>query len=328
MILLCLCLGFLDFYGYRPEIVITSNSRITIEKGGVFIVDCFFNGMVSSTNGGAICISTSQNIQILIGCTVFNNCSSLSMGGALSFLCNSQGEIILKQVCAYRCYTGGTELEYGGQFCYIYAASHRNNQIYDSSVTKCAFETGNSRMGSVYLSGGNQVVKSFNSSHNLLASYASYFLKGYRSLLISHSTSSSNNANRGICNWIGYGEGTGLVLYCVITQSTSQNFGLFRNNNASTIIQYSVFYQNTGILFSIPLGSLFVKDSYIDIITQIDTTISTKNITTSLFTYQFNHYHTFKCYASRVSEYPLCKQTEGKKSSIMITFLVLQFMFI
>ena len=108
----------------------------------VYLVDSFFDNIISGTNGGAICISsTTDSSQMLIEVCIFNDCHTNSEYGGAIFMgypvtsSNGAGSCVVHKCCSNNCSSTSTRYSYG-HFIYTMLSNDNDhiNKFLDSSV--------------------------------------------------------------------------------------------------------------------------------------------------------------------------------------------------
>jgi hypothetical protein len=145
--------------------------RKTLSDTYVYVSDCLFRSISSSSTGGALyCTST----YLLIESTSFFSCktSNSCQGGAIYFS-NSGGQCVLHEVCGYDC-TTTTEWDY--QFARIYVKDDvsSKNYVNYSSISRCVNEISGAYY-TMYLGRGKICFPSVNISMNRINCRAIYF---------------------------------------------------------------------------------------------------------------------------------------------------------
>jgi hypothetical protein len=141
---LCVRSSWDDYYsvGSYP-ISKTYTSRQTFSGTYVYISNCLFRSIVSSSNGGALhCTSLTY---LLIELTSFFSCkTSTNCGGAIYFYNTNNGQCVLHEVCGNDCYTTYTSGS-NSQFCRIEVSTSvsSKNYVNYSSIVRCANEISN-----------------------------------------------------------------------------------------------------------------------------------------------------------------------------------------
>jgi hypothetical protein len=139
----------------------TITSRQTPTDTSVYILNCLFGPISTTSAGGALYCSTVTNL--LIESTSFFSCKTSSNGGAVYFS-NSGGQCVLHEVCGYDCCTTNSNSH---QFAYIYVNNDisSKNYINYSSIVRCVNEVSGTHY-MLYLGCGKICCPSVNMSMN------------------------------------------------------------------------------------------------------------------------------------------------------------------
>jgi hypothetical protein len=155
------------FPGTNPTTTLVPKEYTTtqsISDTYVYVSNCLFNGCSSSSNGGALCCSTSVTYLLVESSSFFSCKTSGSYGGAIYFSNTNSGECVLHKTCGNDCCS--TSSSYG-QCARIYVkntASSKNYVNY-SSITRCVNENSGSNTF-LRLDYGRNYVLSVNISMN------------------------------------------------------------------------------------------------------------------------------------------------------------------
>jgi hypothetical protein len=121
----------------------TYTSRQTPSATSLYVSNCLFRSITSSSDGGALYCSNSVTFFLVESSSFFSCKTSGSQGGAIYF-CHSSGQSVLHEVCGFDCCSTHTSPNY--QFAYIqvnYVISNKNYVNY-SSISRCRSENSNS----------------------------------------------------------------------------------------------------------------------------------------------------------------------------------------
>jgi hypothetical protein len=133
-----------DYFTGSPTLIQKQDygTRQTPSDTSVYILNCLFRSITSTSSGGALCCSSVT--YLLVESTSFFSCNTSSMrGGAIYYSNTNSGQCVLYEVCGYDCcstYTSGSSSH--GQFSYVYVynvASSKNYFNY-SSISRCVTE--------------------------------------------------------------------------------------------------------------------------------------------------------------------------------------------
>jgi hypothetical protein len=129
----------------------------------VYVLNCLFNSITSTSNGGALYFGTSVSY-LLVESTSFFSCkTSGGIGGAIYFSNTNSGQCVLHEVCGYDCCT--TDGSHS-QFVWIYIKNDisSKNYINYSSISRCV--NVNARL-TLHLSNGKICFQTVNISNNI-----------------------------------------------------------------------------------------------------------------------------------------------------------------
>jgi hypothetical protein len=288
-----------DFFTGSPTL--TQNKEYQTQQNptdtSVYISNCLFISITSTSSGGALSCSTSVSY-FLAESSSFLSCKASSAGGAIYFSNTNSGECVLHKVCGYDCCTTGSAY---AQFARIYA--NRKNYINYSSFTRSV----NEYSGSWYLlelSYGNIICPSVNSSMNKCYSRTGIYCDSSScTSLLSYSSYADNNATYHTCVRIYYG---GEIKSCNIIRNTQVSL-----DSEGTICTYgNVKIENSCILGNVATYVFRQQSSSSYTITisncTVDTTsnngfLTIQNTVTKSFINALDHVSTRNCQ----SEYDL-----------------------
>jgi hypothetical protein len=119
----------------------THGTGQTLSGTNVYVSNCLFRSITSTSNGGAFYCSSVTCL--LVESSSFFSCkTSANLGGAIHFYNYNSGECVLYKVCAYDCCSN-----YEYQFAYIFLKDSVSGKDYVnySSIVRCVNENSNSR---------------------------------------------------------------------------------------------------------------------------------------------------------------------------------------
>jgi hypothetical protein len=267
-------------------------SRQTQSGTNVYVLNCLFISITSSSAGGALyCSSVTY---FLVESTSFFSCkTSVDHGGAIYI---SQGQIVLDGICGYDCYS--TESGRHGQFVYIGANGAVSNKKYAnySSMVRCVNENSNSYYA-FDLFGGTVCYSSVNSSMNKCG-YGVNFCNPSTTDTCSFLCCSfvDNIATKYACLYLSNSGPKYEIKSCNILRNTqsSSSYGII-SAWGSAIIQDCCILENTatyifyGSSYTITLSNCTVDK------TTNNGYVATKNIVTKSFILALNHMSTQNC---------------------------------
>jgi hypothetical protein len=157
-----------EYFSGTPVAKLSSvecTSRLTYSNSSVYILNCLFKEITSTSYGGALYCSSATNM--LIESTSFFSCRTSSSDAGAIYFTNSESQCVLYGVCGYDCcstYASGNSW-YQFAFITVNDVSSSKNYINYSSISRCV----NERSGSYYiipLSNGKICCPSVNISMN------------------------------------------------------------------------------------------------------------------------------------------------------------------
>jgi hypothetical protein len=140
----------------------TYSSRRTHSGTGLYISNCLFRSITSSSNGGALYYSDSGTY-FLIESTSFFSCKTSASYGAI-YIYISNGQSVLHKVCGFNCSTTNSN-SYQFAYIYVYNNALYKNYVSYSSVASCVAQQSNAHY-TLYLDWGNIYFPSVNMSLN------------------------------------------------------------------------------------------------------------------------------------------------------------------
>jgi hypothetical protein len=293
------------FPGTSPTTTLSSQtptSRQTPSGSNVYVSNCLFKSISSSSQGGALyCYSSAT--YFVIESSSFFSCKTSSSFGAIYFY-HTSGQSVLYGVCGFDCYTTNSNSYQFGYTCVNYATSSKNNANY-SSIVRCVNE--NSSPSYIFaLQGGNVRCPSVNLSLN----------KCYRrsgitcwpfcdsnsvTCSLTYSSFTDNHATGYDCFWLNTGGAKYEMKSCNILRNTQGTLGSdgtiyingYLNIYDSCILENTAtntFYQASSSC-TITLTNCTVDK------TTCNLNVVTRNAATKSFILALNHISTRNCYA-------------------------------
>jgi hypothetical protein len=280
------------------------NSRQTPSGESVYVSNCLFRSITTSSNGGALCCTSVT--YFLVEFSSFFSCqTSSSHGGAVYFSNTGSGQCVVYGICGNDCSSTYTSDSYG-QFAWILVnnIASNNNYFNYSSISRCLNENSNSRR-TLFLNNGKVCCQSVNISMNKCG-YRSgiYFYPLLDSNLVtcslSFSTFSDNFASKYTCIHFYPSGGNYEINCCNIIrnkQTSLDTWGTIRSNGNLMIetscilenIATYIFYQ--GYSYTITLSNCTVDS------TSNNGYLTTKNTVTKSFILGLHHISTRNCHS-------------------------------
>jgi hypothetical protein len=279
------------------------NSRWEPSGSGVYVLNCLFNTITSTSNGGALYCSTSVTC-LLIESTSFFTCKTSSgTGGAIYFSNTNGGQCVLHEVCSYDCCS--TKTSSTGQFIFTSMGSSASSKNYVnySSIVRCVNES-LSAYGTLYLYNGNICCLSVNSSMNKCRTYSGIYCQPYCDLnyitcSFSYSSFADNSASEYICIRFYFGDAKYEIKSCNIIRNTqvSDSYGIIYASVNVTIEDFCILENSaTYILYVSPSNTMTLMNCTIDTNSK-NGSIIMRNTVSKSFILGLNHMSTRNCHS-------------------------------
>jgi hypothetical protein len=282
------------------------NSRQQPSDSNVFIFNCLFNAITSSSNGGALCCESATRM-LVESCSFFSCKTSTENGGAIYFSNTNTGECVLEKVCGNDCwltYAGYSNSR--GQFARIDVRDTTSNKNYVnySSIARCVSVDYYSRH-TLRLKGGMACCMSVNMSMNKcdIASAVFYehdYDSGSVTCSLSYSSFADNISPKICICFDEYNAVKSEIKCCNILRNTHTSYSgglIYTIGNMmiqdSCIIENSadyIFYQKSSS-YTITLSNCTVDS------TSNNGYLTIKNTVTKSFILGLNHMSTRNCNA-------------------------------
>ena len=236
-------------YSYNQEIRFSENSNFEIDS-------CFFsrNNFYNGYGGIIYCFQIISNMT-LKNC-IFSECSS-ERGGAIYFICETQGSNVeLKKICCYNCYA---EYYQFGIFKIF------GNSIHSQNIELLSILNDNTQKESLepfYISNGNINLKYFNTSKSSNRIASGFTIYSATKAEIKFSTIVENYVSDYTCIalYLNYNH---YLSYLNVIKNNSPKLGVITNWAGNSVINNSIFYNNTNTLFYVRSSTLFVSNSVV-----------------------------------------------------------------
>jgi len=247
---------------------------------------CFFSrSLVMNGNGGVIYVDRKEYIMKIMK-TIFNNCKSSEIGGAIYF---DSCMCFINMTCAYGCQA---ECSHWAFFCV-----KEELGIYYLSIASCSpFLLGKE---SVSIHNNTKNVKNTNSSMNNAGTSSGFLAKPTDLMTFMLCTFSNNNCSHGICLCIDQGKCQYLSSNIIDINSPSKGVFVVLNGGTS-VVRQCVFSNNHGFLFFVSKGICYVHDCFIDhldFITSGKVSTNHNNSFTFMNSYVFQFFMAQNCHA-------------------------------
>jgi predicted outer membrane repeat protein len=282
------------------------NSRQTFSDTDVYVSNCLFRSITSTSNGGALYCTTSV-MYLLIELTSFFYCSiTVQYGGAIYFSNTNNGQCVLHEVCGYDCCS--TYSDYSeGQFAYIVmndGFSSKNFANY-TSITRCMNHISNSHhVLALYY--GKICCPSVNISMNKCPHGSGIQCRPYIDSnsftgSLTYSSFADNNATISICIYLFRGGANQEIKSCNILRNTQDNLnslGIFYSYD-NMAIKDSCILENkaTCIFYQYSSSYTFTLSNCTVDSTTNNGYLTTKNTVAKSFILALNHIATQNCHS-------------------------------
>ena len=297
--------NFEKIYNFSPIFFLkNNNTQQNIYYSSFYILFCFYSNLSSSSTGGAISISTSNDFSFLLEYSIFSYCSSISYGGGIYISSDSKGESFISKCCSFFCYNNGGQ-DISGQFSFIRTNFFKNNIFEYISNYKCSPKIDiKLRWSTFLLFGGIQRIQNLNSSYHEINAQSSLFVKGGNSVEITFSNFICTISGHQ-CITIGGSSNSTFKYNNIIDNKSLFDYGvLMVFENIYLIVSNSIFLNNSSpiSLFHIFTNQLFVHNCWIQSLSTLSSgilTISNCEITDlTTLTLKIVHFASFYCNAN------------------------------
>jgi hypothetical protein len=254
----------------------TYTSRQTPSDSNVYVSNCLFNSITSSSQGGAICCT--YVTAFLVESTSFFSCKTNSGFSGAIYFANSEGQSVLHGVCGYDCITGSSN----HQFAHIEVSNSvlSKNYVNYSSITRCVnHNSGTDRV--FYIIRGKICCPSVNSSMNKC---------GRVSGIACLPTSDSNSVTC-LMTYSTIADNIDIIWICLYLYSSGANYeikscNIIRNTQGDTST-WGTFYTSGNVVIE---NSCILENKapYIFSQTSSSCTITLSNCTADKTTYNRN----------------------------------------
>jgi hypothetical protein len=129
-----------DYFAGTPLQPKEYGTRQTPSDTNVYVSDCLFNSVTSTSHGGALCCTSVK--YLLVESSSFFTCKTNTQYGGGIYFSNSDGQCALHYICGNDCFSTYTSTFSYGQFAYINvnnSVSSKNYVDY-SSIAHCVNE--------------------------------------------------------------------------------------------------------------------------------------------------------------------------------------------
>ena len=289
--------SYINYFSNSYDSITLINQQILTNflNKGVFINNCYFSNMISSSR--TVIYFTNSDFNFVIENCIFINCKCTSNigGGTLYLSITNSGSIIFIKNCIYNCSSGNV----WGQFGYI---EFPNNQLYDLFSITHIKSTGSVP---IQINKGLQKIININSSHHIINSYSGFYMQNSINSNFSFSTIFNITCSSYICFEIQYS--TSKILNSnIINNNSPSNYGVIMASYSNLLIENTIFQKNKNTLFyGHAGGSCTVKNCWIEHPSNSYGSFTTNGINNFIFTqtYIFTHFSTNLCHGFYFSNY-------------------------
>ena len=285
----------------NPYISQTYTQRQTPSDTSLYIFNCLFKSIESSSQGGALyCTSATY---FLVESTSFFSCKTSNSGGSIYFSNTNGGQSVLYGVCGYDCYSTGS-VNYPFAYIRVNSATSSKNYVNYSSIVRCVNDISNT-YNMFGLSNGKIFFPSVNSSLNKCYRYSVITCwatsnSNSAACSLTYSSFTNNTATYDNCFWLSSSGSIFEIKSCNVLRNTqvSSSYGIIwtsgnlkiedsciLENNAANI-----FYQDSSS-YTITLSNCTVDK------TTCNRNLITQNKVTESFILSLNHISTENCHS-------------------------------
>ena len=256
--------SFQDFFGYKENIKFFQKLNFKIENifENIYISNCFFQNLYSITSSSIYIVN---DLDLLIECCSFINCSSNLNGGSVCYSSISKNCIMIN-INSINCFLISNQQDWtkGGHFSNIATSNLKKNEINESSIVESSNSLFNQNSGSLVFKYGLIKISKINSSNNIAFAFSSFIGYGGNSLNCFFSNIINNVATfHGVICF----DSTSNVLnyYNNIINNSSPSYGIIHITQGSSVIYNScIFHTYLNKLFDLFQSSLSIRDSLIE----------------------------------------------------------------
>jgi predicted outer membrane repeat protein len=279
-------------------------SRKTPSYTSVYVLNCFFRSITSTSDGGALSC-TSVTYLIIESTTFFSINTSSQNGGAIYFY-NNGGQCALHKVCGNDCITSYSSGNSFGQFAFISVNNgiSSKNYVYYTSITRCvneytnSFRTLHNEYGKIYLPSVNISMNQIGYTTGINSN--PYADSNSVTFSLLYSTFRDNNASVRACIFVWRTNANFEIKSCNFLGNKQGNLNLngiiCANGNMKIMdscilnnVATNVFYQETSS-YTITLSNCTVDS------TTCNQNLKIQNTVTKSFIQALNHISTRYCH--------------------------------
>jgi hypothetical protein len=286
----------------NPYISQTYTQRQTPSDTSLYIFNCLFKSITSSSAGGALyCTSATY---FLVESTSFFSCKTSNSGGSIYFSNTNGGQSVLYGVCGYDCYSTGS-VNYPFAYIQVNSAASSKNYVNYSSIVRCVNEI-SSTCNMFGLINGKNFCPSVNSSLNKCGYYSVISCwptsnSNSAACSLTHSSFTNNTATYYNCFWLSSSGSIFEIKSCNILRNTQGSFNtegiIWTSGNLniedSCVLENNaanIFYQSSSS-YTITLSNCTVDK------TTYNQNLMTQNTVAKSFILALNHMSTENCHS-------------------------------
>jgi hypothetical protein len=309
----------------------TYTSRHAPSDTRIYVSNCLFKFITSSSQGGALCCTSAT--YFLVESTSFFSCKTSNNHYAAVYFENSGGQSVLYEVCAYDCCTTGGSYYYQFALIVVGNVASSKNYVNYSSISRCVNELSGSRH-ILALCYGNIFCPSVNISLNKCGLHSAFACwptsdSNYVTGSLTHSSFADNHAIAFTCFWLNRGGAKYEIKSCNIlrnTQGTLDSHGTIYSSEILMIYDSCILENKANRIFH--QGSSSYTTTLLNC--TVDKTTNNQNLiiqstVTKSFILALNHMYNIICHAEYDSAGYLTPITQtpspSKKPMICYTYM-------
>jgi hypothetical protein len=281
----------------------TPTSRQNPSESSVYVLNCLFSSISSSSDGGALYITSAT--YFLVESTSFFSCKTSTQNGGAIYFSNSGGQSVLYKICSYDCCSTNTgRSRHHCAFIEVNNVASSKNYVNYSSISRSVNVNSNS-YNNMCLFYGKILCPSVNFSLNKCTGNQFYCLPSTDSNITTcsfiYSSVTDNTATRSTCFIFSTGNAKYEIKSCNILRNTQGSLNtegtIYANGNLmiedSCILANTatyIFYQYSST-YTITLSKCTVDS------TSNNQNLNIQNTVTESFILALNHMSTQNCHS-------------------------------
>jgi hypothetical protein len=282
----------------QPQIISQQTTRQTPTNQCVHILNCLFQSITATSDGGAVSCSSSVTYLLVESSSFFSCKTSGDNGGAIYFWNKNNGQSVLHTVCGYDCACN----DWGQHLC-IWMSNNAltKNYVNYSSFSRCVNKQKNEILA-VY--DGKVCFPSVNISMNKCYRYSGIYFATYKdsnsvTCSLSYSSITDNSAANYICIYFWGTAANYEIKSCNILRNTqvSNSYGTIRSDE-NLMIKDSCILENTAtnIFYAYSSYIITLSNCTVDKTSKYGSLIIQNTVTKS-FILGLNHMSTQNCHS-------------------------------